>query len=66
MADDTKRPPRDGSEPNNGEQIAPEWAHFGTAPGEGPRVRNPKNRKKVLGSAGDMALGLDIDPWTGR
>jgi hypothetical protein len=65
MADEKKSLP-DGSEPNTGEQIAPEWAHYGTAPGEGIKVRNPKNRGKVLGTFADMADGVDFDPWTGR
>jgi hypothetical protein len=53
-------------EPHNGKQVAPEWAHFGTAPGEPIRVRNPKNRRKVLGRLADLADGLDINPFTGR
>jgi hypothetical protein len=65
MGEDKK--PLDGSEPNNGEQIAPEWAHYGTAPGEGIKLRNKRNRKKVFGSNNDgQCLGVDIDPWTGR
>lgn len=61
-----KKTSLDGSEPNNGEQIAPEWAHRGTVPGEGIQVRNKKNRRKVLGLLAEMADGVDFDPWTGR
>jgi hypothetical protein len=63
MSDDHKD---DNELPEKYRQTNPEIAHWGVAPGEGVRVRDKRNRRKILGSNGDRALGVDCDPFSGE
>lgn len=57
----------DDKVPEKYKQTNPEIAHWGVAPGEPVRVRDKRNRRRVLGSNSDgQCDGVDFDPLTGR
>jgi hypothetical protein len=59
--------PEDNRIPEKYQQTHPEIAHWGAAPGEPVRVRDKRNRERVLGkNANGLALGVDFDPITGK
>ncbi len=52
--------------PEKYRQTNPEIAQWGVAPGEPVRVRDKRNRKRVLGPLTDLADGVEFDPYTGK